>query len=283
MTATSALQITPRFQFETNSGSLNASQVVNCGPTSICAVADFYRDQFYGIEATRRAVMACCIGTSCYQQQQMLAYHGVPASTLVPTSIAQMRTLVAGGTRPFAIRVLMSRVPASVRDHSFLGWHMMAVLAPASVSGLTGFWVNDPNFSPLGGYRPDPDKGHKFYSDAVMKYAFIDNGPAFAVVPNKSKVVPVAKITVLASYSPTKTALIAPNATIYGYDPKRPGKAVATFKATSLGSSFPVDKTVHIDWPDPTTYNPVPHGTFVHGTAGVFAGLYVQASTVTLR
>lgn len=92
---------------------------------------------------------------------------------------------------------------------------------------------------------------------------------------------PVATITTLASYVPQRTAVIAPGTTVYGYDPKRPGAPVVRFVATpTSGSNFPVDKKVQIKWPNPAVYNPAPNGTFVHGTAGVFAGLYVPVTSV---
>ena len=86
----------------------------------------------------------------------------------------------------------MGRVPASYRDHPFTGWHAVVVMAaPAG-----GFWINDPNFSPPGGHRPDPDRGKKWWPDWVMKYAFIDNPAQHTVVaPNAPKVVTVAPPT----------------------------------------------------------------------------------------
>lgn len=181
-----AIQSPARFQFETNSGSLWASQTNNCGPTVITKIAQFYNDRWYGIEATRKLVSACCIPTSAPQQRDMLIKRGVPAAVIGIDSIAQMRQLVSGGTRPIGIGVLMSRVPSQVRGHPFLGWHLICVLGTAYV-GTAGFWINDPNFSPSGGVRPDPHHGRRFYSEAVMKYAFIDGTRRWGVAPTAHK------------------------------------------------------------------------------------------------
>jgi hypothetical protein len=182
-----AIQSPPRFQFESNSGSLWASQTNNCGPTCVTKIAQFYKDRYFGIEATRRLVTACCTPTSAFNQRDMLVKRGVPAAVVTISSIAELRQLVSGGTRPIVIGVLMSRVPSAVRGHPFTGWHAICVLATAYVGG-PGFWVNDPNFSPAGGIRPDPMQGRRFYSEAVMKHAFIDNAPRWSVVPLAHKV-----------------------------------------------------------------------------------------------
>jgi hypothetical protein len=194
-----ALDAPPRFQFEVSSGTLNASQRFNCGPTVMSFIAGYYRNYTYSIEATRKLVTGCCQVTTYSQQALMLARRGVPASVTVLSSIAQMRTLLADGRRPYGIGVYMARVPYSVRDHSFTGWHEIAVLSTAVRSGVLGFIVNDPNFSPIGGYRSDPDRGHKFYSEAVMQNAFLNYGTPVAVLPNVPKAVvastPVPPIT----------------------------------------------------------------------------------------
>jgi len=122
----------------------------------------------------------------------MLSARGVPASPVWIDHLSQMDEIIGTeGTRPITIGVLMSRVPPSVRDHDFLGWHAIAVLAKATRDGVKGYLVNDPNFSPIGGYRPDPDKGVKFYPEKVMIYAFLQNSPRWAIVPkNEKKTVP---------------------------------------------------------------------------------------------
>jgi hypothetical protein len=106
--------------------------------------------------------------------------------------LEQIDTLVGWqGIRPIIIGVEMSRVPVGVRDHPFLGWHAIVILCRAKkvFNGVPveGYWVSDPNFSPPGGYRPDPDQGKKFYARSVMQYAYINNWVRWAVVPNKVK------------------------------------------------------------------------------------------------
>jgi len=188
MTYTSALTSPHRFQWEANS---EPSKAENCGPTCVTKIAQFYRDTYYHIEVTRRLVTACCIPTNAWQQAQMLTKRGVPASVKEINSVAELHALVDSGRRPVVIGVQMSRVPAWCRDHPFLGWHAVTILGRAVMSdGSVGFWVNDPNFSPAGGIRPDPDRGRKFYPDWVISSAFIANSPRFSVVPTYAKKLP---------------------------------------------------------------------------------------------
>ncbi len=182
MVYSSALTAPKRFQFEENSA---PSKPENCGPTCVTAIAGFYKDRYYGIETTRRLVTGCCTPTSAWQQAEMLRKRGVPCSVREINSLAELRMLTGNGRRPTLIGIQMSRVPPSVRGHDFQGWH--AVLVLAAPTG--GFWLTDPNFSPAGGIRPDPDRGQKWYSDAVMQNAFINNSPRYSVVPDAAKVV----------------------------------------------------------------------------------------------
>lgn len=189
----SAIESPPRYQWESNSGSAWESQSNNCGPASVTKIAAFYtNNNLLGIENTRRLVTACCVPTNVLQQTQMLTKRGVPALSGWMNSLQQLDETVGwDGTRPIVVGIEMSRVPAGVRDHPFLGWHAVVVLCRAKrvFNGVEveGYLVNDPNFSPAGGYRPDPDKGKKFYSRSVMQYAYIQGYPRWAVIPNKKK------------------------------------------------------------------------------------------------
>jgi hypothetical protein len=116
----------------------------------------------------------------------MLNRRGVPAVIYDITSLKQLHTITDTGTRPVILALYMARVPASVRGHSFTGWH--AVVVRKGVTG--GFWVTDPNFSPPGGVRPDPTGGKRWYSDAVIQSAFLDNDQHYAIVPNAAKYIP---------------------------------------------------------------------------------------------
>lgn len=187
---TAAIQAPKRWQWEASS---DPSKAQNCGPTVITFIAGFYRDTWYGIEATRRLVTECCTPTNAWQQAAMLEARGVPASVREITSTAELHGLVDSGRRPIVIGVEMSRVPLVFRDHGFLGWHALALMGRAVIDGTVGFWVNDPNFSPPGGIRPDPDRGMKFYPDWVIASAYISNSPRFAIVPDAAKPLPVTK------------------------------------------------------------------------------------------
>jgi hypothetical protein len=189
----SALSSPARYQWEDNSGSFYASQSNNCGPTCVTKIAAYYNDNnSISIEATRRLVTGCCVPTTASQQALMLSRRGVPATSRWIDTLEQIDELVGwDGTRPIIIGVEMYRVPAGVRDHPFLGWHAIVILARArkTFNGveLQGYWVMDPNFSPPGGHRPDPDRGRKFYARSVLQYAYINNYARWAVVPNRRK------------------------------------------------------------------------------------------------
>lgn len=179
-----------RFQWEANSGTFSNSQSNNCGPTVASLIAQFYRDTWYGIEATRRLAVAPGVPTSAWQQADMLRARGVEADVVEIETVFQIHSLVGSGRRPIILGILMARVPAIVRDHAFTGWHAMAILDGATAGSTIGTHADDPNFSPASGYRPDPDHGRKFYSDAVLRYAVIDNAPRWAVVPRVVKAIP---------------------------------------------------------------------------------------------
>src|SRR6188768_2941968 len=115
MVYTSALTSPHRFQWEANSA---PSQSYNCGPTCVSKIAQFYRDTWSGIEATRRLGVADDYrGTSCTEQGVMLAKRGVPNTVRQIDSIAELHSLVDTGRRPVLIGILMSRVPSNYRDH----------------------------------------------------------------------------------------------------------------------------------------------------------------------
>lgn len=182
----SAYAAPKRFQWESNSA---PSQSWNCGPTCITQMVQFYRDTWYGIEATRLLVTRSYTPTNSWQQRDMAIRRGVPATVRWIDTLAELHGLVDSGRRPTLIGIEMIRVPSAVRGHPFTGWHALLVLGRAYVNGVDGFWVTDPNFSPPGGIRPDPQKGTRFYSDAVMQYAFIGGSSRYAVVPDSLKAI----------------------------------------------------------------------------------------------
>lgn len=185
---TDASLSTPRYQWDQSSGSFWASQQVNCGPTSVTKIADFYKDKHFAIEATRRLAVGCCIATNCTQQAIMMTERGTPAIAMWIDTMGELDYLVGwDGKRPIVVGIEMIRVPYYIKDHVFNGWHAVAVLKRVERNGIEGYLINDPNFSLPGGNRPDPDHGKKFYPRWVMDYAFIQNSIRWGVVPNKAK------------------------------------------------------------------------------------------------
>jgi hypothetical protein len=194
-----AIDAAARFQWEESS---KPSQAENCGPTCVARIVGYYKNSTPGIEAMRRTINGKGpynvngqivygapgrMPTNAYQQRDMLIAQGIPASVRQISTVAELHALVDSGRRPVLIGILMALLPNSVSGHPFDGWHAVVVLGKATVNGVNGFWVNDPNFSPKGGIRPDPKMGRRFYSDAVMRTAYTNNQPASAVVPTVAK------------------------------------------------------------------------------------------------
>lgn len=197
MVYTNALQAPNRQQWETSS---QYSQSWNCGPTCVAFIVGFYKDYTPAIEYSRRLLsgMGPYFGvgptpetpiygcpprtpTNSRQQQDMLIKRGVPATSRQIDSVAQLHGLVDTGRRPTIIGIEMSRVPQSVRGHSFLGWHAVVVISGASVNGRRGFWIMDPNFA------AGSSASRRFYSDDVMQSAWASNSPRWSVVPDDAK------------------------------------------------------------------------------------------------
>jgi hypothetical protein len=163
----------------------------NCGPTCVTFVANFYRDANFGINATRTLSGARnYVGTSISQQRAMLQGRGVPCYVSQP-SVTQMRSLVASGRRPIVVGLYMARVPSAVRGHPFTGMHSVVLRRTRTVNGVRGFDVLDPNFSKKTG-RIDPTNGHRFYSEAIVSYAFYEatiGSRSWALIPSIEKAV----------------------------------------------------------------------------------------------
>lgn len=186
----------PRFQFEPSSGSLTRSQVWNCGPTGAAQQIDYYRSRSGGgtrIEHLRDVIgIAHSTPTNAWEQAEMLTAFGIPAAVVEISTLEQLDKLLGYGDRPIGIGIQMSRLRASTRGHTFLGWHRVTLLTrrARTVNGVRrhGYLYTDPNFSPPGGYRADPQKGHRWISRRELNYAFIENFPSYAIVPLKRKI-----------------------------------------------------------------------------------------------
>lgn len=186
----------PRFQFEPSSGTLNLSQTNNCGPTGAAQQIDYYLNRRNGetaIEPLRAAIgKERGTPTSAWDQMAMLNAKGIPASVISFTSMRQLNRLLGwDGDRPIGIGIMMSRLKPSTRGHSFLGWHRITLIKRArrlrDGKRRLGYLYTDPNFSPPGGHRPDPKKGHRFITQWELRYAWLENPAALGIVPNRRK------------------------------------------------------------------------------------------------
>lgn len=183
----------PRFQFEPSSGSLTLSQTNNCGPTGAAQQIDYYlgREGTTRIEHLRSvAGVERGVPTNAWQQADMCTNMGVPCMVIEIHSMDQLTKIVGTeGRRPTGIGIQMSRLRAATRGHSFTGWHRVTLLKADTrkINGVKrrGFVYTDPNFNPPT--RPDPKKGHRWINRQELEKAFVQNFPAYAIVPLKRK------------------------------------------------------------------------------------------------
>jgi hypothetical protein len=186
----------PRFQFEASSGSLVYSQIYNCGPTGAAQQIDYYlgKKGTTHIEGLRyRIGIDRGKPTTAWEQSEMLRAMGIPSYVVQIDRIAQLNDLLGYGMRPIGIGVEMSRLPDRMRGHTFEGWHRITLLrrrkrwSKRKGRWIEGYIYTDPNFSAPGGHRTDPYKGHRFISRYWLNRVFIQNFPAWAIVPLKKK------------------------------------------------------------------------------------------------
>lgn len=259
-------QVPPRRQWEANS---SPNQPYNCGPTSVSFVADFYRDATFGIEATRDlGAVHNGDGTSGAEQAVMLAKRGVPCANRAVT-LAELKKTIGGGLRPVVIGMLMSRVPAAIRGHSFTGVHAVVARQNAVVSGQTGVLIMDPNFG--YGHSVDSTNGARFYPDSIVAGAMAGYT---AVVPNSEKETGVGDVHIFLTKflgsdgkPAPRTVGFLPGVTVTGY---ALDGTTEKFTAGAGGSSAPSDARAEIVRPTGDTRAPKGAG-WIRITAGVFA------------
>lgn len=157
----------------------------NCGVTCVTHIAQYYRDQWFGIYTTRRLVVSddTQLFTSVGDQAWMLSKRGVPNHILRP-GIGEITRILATERRPVAIGMDMSKVPLSIAGHPFRGSHGVLLRANGIKNGVRGKWAMDPNFNRT--YRRDPTEGRRFYPDSVLGIAYYDAGK-WAIVPASDK------------------------------------------------------------------------------------------------
>jgi hypothetical protein len=188
-------------------------------------MAQFYTDRWYGIYLTRRlgTTNNSQTFTSIGQQQTMLRRRGV-ACHMERLSIPQIQSRVGTGRWPIMVGLDMSKVPLGIAGHPFRGSHAILLRATATVKGVPGFLVADPNFSKRT-HRLDPTNGRRFYPSWVIQVAYYNAGK-WALVPDKAKVIATLPDTALETevdpvrHIPIALAKVSPGGTVYG-DPNR--------------------------------------------------------------
>jgi hypothetical protein len=190
-------------RFQSEATSISKSQ--NCGVTVAAAIADYYTDESHPIEAGRRLIERTgpynlgrdlagnpiiVIGsppntpTNAWQQAEMLRRWDVNCAVVRFRRTPQLHAIVDSGRRPVLLALNYSKIPPEVAGHSFRGWHAIKVRSGTSQAGVRGFLVNDPNFWPG---KPDPNKGRRFYADAIIQAALDAVGGTTGVVPVAAK------------------------------------------------------------------------------------------------
>lgn len=243
MVWTSALQAPSRQQWELSS---LWSQAWNCGMASAAFIAGFMKDNRPGIEEGRRLIASMGpygvtgIGTvwgspsqtptTAWQQRDVLIKRGVPAGVRIVSDLATLHGLVDSSRRPIIVGILMGRVSWQVRGHTFTGMHAVVIICGGYKNGIRGFWIMDPNF-PAGS-----SESIRFYSDAMMQWAYVQYPNHAAVVPTNAKAVAApAPSTIKAGGLPvTFTSRTGWKASIAAGKPRRAG---ATTTATNYGVS----------------------------------------------
>lgn len=179
---TSPLQSESELQYDPDS---SPNFTVNCGPSSIEKIGNFYKDlATFGIEKTRDlGTNRNGTGTNLTEQKRMLERRGIPSEALQLTP-AQIHDKLKSGRRPIVLWLHMKYIPQSVKGSTFDGRHAVTALANGVVNGEKGIWVNEPNqHRERAGYKKS-----RFYPDKfwVPASSAIDR---WAVVPTKDKAI----------------------------------------------------------------------------------------------
>ena len=188
----------PRFQWDESSGSPDWSQKYNCGPAGATQQADYWEDKHFGIEQTR--LLAAGRGRPTTMGEQAAMFYrrtGVGAAVVSLRRMGHLDNLL-NRRRPVGLAVICGRMRARTRGHPFTGSHRITLLKKerrrVRRNGRrvwrAGYVYTDPNFSPPGGHRPDPKRGHRWISRRELDYVLFGRGaPAYAlaVVPERSK------------------------------------------------------------------------------------------------
>lgn len=201
----------PNSQYDADSA---PNQNVNCGPTTVTNVAKYHVGRDFPINETRRlATTVNGTGTSISQIKTMLDKRGIPSDVTHLDYVGLKKRL--DGTRTFDVAVLMAKIPLAIRRRAFAGTHSLEALCNAVVGGVSGVYVNNPDFRA-------PASGRTFIPDQYLKAAFDALG-GWAVIPSKPRVV-----TSRTAYKKKMVAVGAVNA--------RSGPAVTFARRTTVAS-----------------------------------------------
>jgi hypothetical protein len=185
--ARSILERPAQFQWDADSGAYKSD---NCRCTCEAQIAGFYLDSHIS-PATMRVRMVGNVagGTNVDQGAAALNGYGIPAfgGWKSPNAV---RALLDAGI-PVDIGVIYGQIPKGYKqDLGFFGYHSVLACARASVNGVPGIWVRDPD-------RWDHlDKA--FWPDSVWVPAFVspssDKQSGCVVHPKVAKKIPAVVV-----------------------------------------------------------------------------------------
>lgn len=140
---------------------------VNCGPTTVTNALKFQTGRDWPINDTRRlAKKTNGTGTNLAERKIMFGGRGVPAEIL-HLSYADMKRHL-DGTRTFDLPILMSKIPLKIRRRPFAGTHSVEALCNAVVNGVSGVYVNNPDYH----RERDFEYSRTFIPDVYLKAAY---------------------------------------------------------------------------------------------------------------
>lgn len=168
-----------------------------------------------------------------------------------------------------------------IRDEDFPNESSASAVAKVAIS-----WPNlDPQPTPHGTFYLVADGAFEGQYIKVQLVTLdagapapVEPGNVGAAAPDVPE--PEATITVVEQYESERHFTIPPGTTVRAFDPARPGKVIRESTFVD-GSGAHASAMVVIAWPhlDP---QPIPHGTFLAVTDGLFAGCYIKAQLVSL-
>lgn len=214
----------------------------NCGPTTVTNVIRYQKGVDYPINATRRlATSSYHTGTNLSERKVMFEKRGVAAS-IHHLAYSDMKRRL-DGTRTIELPVLMSEIPLSVRGRPFPGSHSVEALCNAVVNGVSGVYINNPDF-----HEERHERSRYFIPDRYLKQAYDALG-SFCTIPDHSRVMPSRVRYVRKCRTTATVRLRSGPSTKHSIVHTAPhGFSFTSLQLEKIGGTYLVDGRTHRDW-----------------------------------